>query len=667
MAAKSNVVVSEGQVTFKRVQGHKHDGLTSTLIDTTKYSMFDFIATENSRDASRAARQRNNKNVLKTFIIDTIEGRVLNPEGIRIQANAVTAREIVAGTITADELSSNIVLVNNVIRSNNYINNTTTYTGWAIFSNGTANFNNVNIRGNLATGAGVYAAANTPLYADIVGQFSLGNKFIWNTTSNSLSINAGSLTLGSNLSWDGTTLTITGNVTLANTNIGTFDNGDSITDGFIGGININSSEIQSVGFSAGSAGFRISSNGNAEFNNVTVRGDLRFSNNAIPGTFDNGDALTDGFIGGININANEIQSNGFSAGSAGFRIGANGNAEFNNVTVRGALETGSVGGLDVTGGNLLAGEYVADDSYGQYVKIDSGGEIQAYRKDSNFGIGEYYVRVDIMGAEPGIKVLGTADGSYNETRILSSFISTPTILLNGTSIATSLAGKSSTGHLHTGTYATSGHNHTGTYMPVGGATVSNFSLTTSQGNDATGIMFESQRSGGGIALSTRANGFVSASQFPSGTGSTMVRSGGFIYFVSSTRKIKENIEYLNEPILDFVKKLKPVRYTLKRNENDTDYTYGLKQMEKQLGFIVEDIEEIQNEIDATLITYDSADYGKFDKRTDSPPFSSDEDFDDIEPRMYKETSMISISIKAIQDLISEIDDLKARIQVLEGV
>ena len=331
------------------------------------------------------------------------------------------------------------------------------------------------------------------------------------------------------------------------------------------------------------------------------------------------------------------------------------------------METGSVGGLDVTGGNLLAGEYVADDSYGQYVKIDSGGEIQAYRKDSNFGIGEYYVRVDIMGAEPGIKVLGTADGSYNETRILSSFISTPTILLNGTSIATSLAGKSSTGHLHTGTYATSGHNHTGTYMPVGGATVSNFSLTTSQGNDATGIMFESQRSGGGIALSTRANGFVSASQFPSGTGSTMVRSGGFIYFVSSTRKIKENIEYLNEPILDFVKKLKPVRYTLKRNENDTDYTYGLKQMEKQLGFIVEDIEEIQNEIDATLITYDSADYGKFDKRIDSLPFSSDEDFDDIEPRMYKETSMISISIKAIQDLISEIDDLKARIQVLEGV
>ena len=654
MAAKSNVVVSEGQVTFKRVQGHKHDGLTSTLIDTTKYSMFDFIATENSRDASRAARQRNNKNVLKTFIIDTIEGRVLNPEGIRIQANAVTAREIVAGTITADELSSNIVLVNNVIRSNNYINNTTTYTGWAIFSNGTANFNNVNIRGNLATGAGVYAAANTPLYADIVGQFSLGNKFIWNTTSNSLSINAGSLTLGSNLSWDGTTLTITGNVTLANTNIGTFDNGDGLTAGSIGGIEIGSTYIRSSDYAANptTAGFQIGSDGVAIFNEMTVRGTVYAGAGA---------------IGGININANEIQSNGFSAGSAGFRISSNGNAEFNNVTVRGALETGSVGGLDVTGGNLLAGEYVADDSYGQYVKIDSGGEIQAYRKDSNFGIGEYYVRVDIMGAEPGIKVLGTADGSYNETRILSSFISTPTILLNGTSIATSLAGKSSTGHLHTGTYATSGHNHTGTYMPVGGATVSNFSLTTSQGNDATGIMFESQRSGGGIALSTRANGFVSASQFPSGTGSTMVRSGGFIYFVSSTRKIKENIEYLNEPILDFVKKLKPVRYTLKRNENDTDYTYGLKQMEKQLGFIVEDIEEIQNEIDATLITYDSADYGKFDKRTDSPPFSSDEDFDDIEPRMYKETSMISISIKAIQDLISEIDDLKARIQVLEGV
>ena len=115
MAAKSNVVVSEGQVTFKKVQGHNHDGILSTLIDTKRYSIFDFTVTENAKDQHRASLQRNNQRMLKTFIIDTIEGRVLNPEGIRIQANAISAREIIAGTITADELSSNIVLVNSVL------------------------------------------------------------------------------------------------------------------------------------------------------------------------------------------------------------------------------------------------------------------------------------------------------------------------------------------------------------------------------------------------------------------------------------------------------------------------------------------------------------------------------------------------------------------------
>lgn len=398
MVAKSNISVTEGQVTFKRVEGHKHDGLTSSLIDTSKYSMFDFVATENSRDATRAAKQQNNKNVLKTFIIDTIEGRVLNPAGIRIQANAISAREIIAGTITANELSSNIVLVNNVIRSNNYINNTTTYTGWAIFSNGTANFNNVNIRGNLATGAGVYAAANTPLYADIVGQFSLGNKFIWNTTSNSLTINAGSLTLGSNLTWNGSTL--------------------------------------------------------------TIRGALQFADGSTPGTFDNGDSLTDGYIGGIDINSTAIQSTNFVSGygGSGFQIKADGNAEFNNVTVRGTIEAsgGSIGGWDLSGLDLYAGDYVADNSYGEYVKLGSSGEIQAYKKEYNYGIGEFWIRTDINGANPGVTVVGNASGSVQETRILSSFVATPDVLLNGTSLITRLAGKANT---HSHPYASDPHSH----------------------------------------------------------------------------------------------------------------------------------------------------------------------------------------------------------------
>jgi hypothetical protein len=645
MAAKSNVVISEGQVTFKRVEGHKHDGLTSTLIDTSKYSMFDFVATENARDTSRSARQQNNKNVLKTFIIDTIEGRVLNPAGIRIQANAISAREIIAGTITADELSSNIVLVNNIIRSNNFINNTTTQTGWAIYSNGTGIFNNIQIRGNLVAGTGVYANTNTPIFANIGGYFSLGSNFTWN----------------------GSTL--------------------------------------------------------------TIKGTLQFPDGSTPGTFDNGDAITDGFIGGININASEIQSNGFSAGSAGFRIGADGNAEFNNVTVRGALAAGSVGGLDVTGGNLVAGDEVALSAVGEYVKIDASGHFIAYKYVDNIIGNDYWVNVDINDTDAGITVRGTTNGTDLTSSITSSVIRAGLYLESATNIwvgsgygirgrgtYTYLGGDSdsvSTGTMRVvnatalyddpsttssnklvcitsggtlqvyggvaNTYATSSHTHSyseitskPSLMPLGGATVSNFSLTTSQGNDAEGIMFESQRSGGGIALSTRANGFVSCSQFPglATGGSAVLRLDGFLYFRSSTRAIKENIEYFDEDpsvaATNILKKLRPVKFTVKRNERDTDYTYALRQLSTEAGFIIEDIEEVQDQIDVSLLSYEATDPGKFD-RVDRTPFSLEEDFEDIKPTMYKENAIMSIAVRAIQELTARVEELESSGQTSEGV
>ena len=517
MAAKSNVVVSEGQVTFKRVEGHKHDGLTSTLIDTSKYSMFDFIATENSRDASRAARQQNNKNVLKTFIIDTIEGRVLNPEGIRIQANAISAREIIAGTITADELSSNIVLVNNVIRSNNFINNTTTQTGWAIYSNGTGIFNNIQIRGNLVAGTGVYANTNTPIFANIGGYFSLGSNFTWN----------------------GSTL--------------------------------------------------------------TIKGTLQFPDGSTPGTFDNGDSLTDGFIGGININANEIQSNSFSAGSAGFRIGADGNAEFNNVTVRGALAAGSVGGLSIENGDLVAGDVVGDGTDGEYVTIDSGGYVTSYRQDPSIGFGTFWTRIDMNLTNPGITVTGTASGSTQATRIVSSFIETPTIFLNGTSIATSLAGKSATGHGHTNltNYVTaagdtmtgqlngtsiymSGMIETATEVRVGGKLNANGTVEMDQGNSAstTAVAETSAGTVGLFCFPTNGSGQANQTmRWKSGTGSSI--------------RFKEYINPIEEATipLDRFWDLDVVEFQYKDEyggaiEKERPYNHR-----RRFGFIAEDAEE----------------------------------------------------------------------------
>lgn len=152
MAIDPKININENQVVFKRQLGHTHDGLTSSLIDTTKYSMTDFVAYPIATPGSaRRNFQENNFNTLKSIIVSAIEERVLNPQGIRIRANTITANEIAANTITADELAANIVLVKNIIRSNNYA---TGSTGWSINGNGNAEFSNVTVRGTVVANAG---------------------------------------------------------------------------------------------------------------------------------------------------------------------------------------------------------------------------------------------------------------------------------------------------------------------------------------------------------------------------------------------------------------------------------------------------------------------------------------------------------------------------------
>jgi hypothetical protein len=536
--SKSNTVinVNEGQVTFKRFDGHKHDGLTSTLIDTSRYSMFDFIATENSNDTRRRSTQQNNKNVLKTFIIDTIEGRVLNPEGIRIQANAVTAREIVAGTITANELSSNIVLVNNVIRSANYVNNSTQKTGWAILSNGSADFLNVNIRGNIASGDGVYANVNTPFYADINGLFSLKNK----------------------LTWDGNNLTINGSVSLINTNIGTFDNGDS---------------------------------------------------------------LTDGFIGGININGSEIQSNGFSSGSSGFRISSNGNAEFNNVIVRGTVEAGAglIGGWDISGSDLIGGAVVSDGFNGSYTKLDAEGYIIAYRQDPDIGFGTFWTKIDLNKANPGITVTGTANSAFNQTRILSSFISTSIVEAGQLRASSSL----------------------------GVGTDTNQSLSSIV--DASGVFASQQgfltiaRNGNCLVLNGTASGTASqqVAEFrrrgsQPGSSGIYVSNTAVAYSTTSDYRLKINVQQIPES-LKILDRLNPIKFDWVSSEEKNIY-----------GFLAHELQEILPY--AVMGEKDAKDEDGYDKYQ-----SIDASF------------VVPLLTAALKESVVRIDELEARIQTLEGV
>lgn len=82
--------------------------------------------------------------------------------------------------------------------------------------------------------------------------------------------------------------------------------------------------INSSNYVAGSAGFQISGDGSAEFNNVTVRGTIGTA------TIAAGNSIVISSTG-------YIKSSNYVAGSTGFQITGNGTAEFSNVTVRGTL------------------------------------------------------------------------------------------------------------------------------------------------------------------------------------------------------------------------------------------------------------------------------------------------------------------------------------------
>jgi len=148
--------------------------------------------------------------------------------------------------------------------------------------------------------------------------------------------------------------------------------------------------IKSQNYSSGSAGWQISPDGSAEFQNATIRGTLNAADitagtlnvNRLPtittteinftasdidgtdpdtilatinassegitidankltltGTLQVGDDITSGSVGGISISSTELQSSNYSAGSTGFRIESDGDAFFNSVTVNNPIIT----------------------------------------------------------------------------------------------------------------------------------------------------------------------------------------------------------------------------------------------------------------------------------------------------------------------------------------
>lgn len=80
--------------------------------------------------------------------------------------------------------------------------------------------------------------------------------------------------------------------------------------------------IESSNYQSGATGFHINANGNAEFQNATVRGTVY---------------ATAGTIGGVRIENSSLQTTNYNGSTAGWRIRSNGDVHFTNGTFRGHI------------------------------------------------------------------------------------------------------------------------------------------------------------------------------------------------------------------------------------------------------------------------------------------------------------------------------------------
>jgi hypothetical protein len=154
-------MTSEFNISFSGAGGHSHDGISSSRINTTSYSIFDFRTGVIGNDQSRIALQQTNKISFDNYIINLLNTKEFSPTLLKIKANSATGKIIVQGSLAADKLEPNMVLVKQQIQSNNFngviSNNVITSngtTGWAISSSGQAVFNNVTVRGTILANSG---------------------------------------------------------------------------------------------------------------------------------------------------------------------------------------------------------------------------------------------------------------------------------------------------------------------------------------------------------------------------------------------------------------------------------------------------------------------------------------------------------------------------------
>jgi hypothetical protein len=395
---------SESNIVFFAAGGHNHDGSNSSLIDASKYSIFDFDQGFLRTNTERSARQDRNRILFE----DTVR-EIFRTAGVELGDNVISAQNIIAGTITANELAANTIVANNIaantitsnelalntitaanlsntitltsqlVQSGNYIAGTS---GWAIYSNGYSEFGNGNFRGNITASGGTFTGKMTAGLTEIGNNIrdaanyagiALRNDSWENAwvkrSDNSVYFRAGSATKYIQVDTTGTTTIQFPNFSVDNSGNMIASNVDisgkiTASSGAIGGWTIGSTTI-----SGGSTTLR--SNGQLIVGNTTIYANGRILNSNFNVSASGALTATSATITGT-INATggsfsgDISANGTITGGE-FASGTFSLSKGSSTRIRFGTSSGS--GIDLDGGtygNIYIGIAIVNQEGNRY-------------------------------------------------------------------------------------------------------------------------------------------------------------------------------------------------------------------------------------------------------------------------------------------------------------
>ena len=632
-----------------------------------------------------------------------------------LSVGKLTAGTISGKTITIDTNSSGGSPVLGVIKSSNYSSGSA---GWIIKSDGTFEGNSGNFRGDITGASGTFSGALSGATGTFTGSLSAGVVITTPAISGG-SISGSSISIGS--SNDIFRVDTDGDMWIGHATQGSapfqVTKGGAITasSGSIGGISINSGDIQSSNYSANSAGFKLDgTNGIGYFHDIDLR--LAAASSDTPSS---GDTTLD--IGGSQIYdyGGDIYLNAASSGdvviASDDRLVLKTTA--NNPTLL-FDATQSDFKFDVNNwvpwSTQTADRYYSNPSpftwVNELVISNSTSDIMRFNGQND----EVYFYGDISVDTDARINIGNDDGSNGD-------------VLTRTSTGMEWATASSGSHDHDSDYSATSHTHSydnfdhidinGLQMDSGfgltiqagtGISVSNSSSphTITIANTATGlssaVLSINGNTSGHHNFSTSGTGFFSnsdmdgsnsthsfafSSTMPSAasitTGHVLPNGtkniGGFgtywnyVYYNnlsgSSDERKKNSIEDIDVG-LDFINTLKPRKFKWNVDENIECNTCG-----QTLETVGDDCtaDNCEGEaFDSNLDRADDLQYGFIAQETIPLMPDSEQDYglvnykDDVDEYVMSYTSMVAPLVKALQELSDKNDALESRIEALEG-